>query len=355
MQDNTVKSILIVFLIVLTLYIMHLLAVVLQPLALAFLVSLLFQPMMAKLQKWKIPDFIILPFVAIISLGILFTIGLIISNSVLDIYADRAFLGERLSVRLSGWGVWLVDNLHLQKRITAFQSDIFSVFDFKMISSFTGGLLSGISSFVADFLMFSLYYIMFLVGLCKQDRFVRYVGGGGTRGESLLKEYKLIHKNVIGYINVKSLMGILKGVCVYVICVSFGIKFPIFWAFLIYVMNFIPSIGSIIGAVLPALMALIQLDSGWSIFFFVLLIAGTDSLVGNLVEPIFMGRKMNMNTITVILGLVFWGVIWGLPGMILSVPLFVIMRIIFEHIPSLAFLGRLMGSSKEYEINESTV
>jgi predicted PurR-regulated permease PerM len=60
-----------------------------------------------------------------------------------------------------------------------------------------------------------------------------------------------------------------------------------------------------------------------------------------------MGRKMSLNTITVIVGLVFWGFIWGLTGMILSVPLFVIVRIIFEHIPSLSFIGRLMGSSKE--------
>ncbi|MEI6090536.1 MAG: AI-2E family transporter [bacterium] len=350
MKDNTVKTIAIIFLIIAIFWLMHILSGVLQPLALAFLISLLFQPLMEKLSKWKIPEFIILPVVTILSLGVLFTIGLIITNSMLDIYQERAFLGERLMSKFQDWGTSLVNTFHLQKRVAAFQQDIFSVFDFRMLSNLTGGIISELSDFVAYFFMFSLYYIMFLVSLRKQDRFIKYVGGGGERGEKLLKQFKLIHKNVIDYINIKSLMGILKGICVYIICISFGIKFPVFWAFLIYVMNFIPSIGSIIGAVFPSLMALVQLDSGWGIFFFIILIAGTDSVIGNLVEPIFMGRKMSMNTITVILGMVFWGVIWGLTGMILSVPLFVIMRIIFEHIPSLAFLARLMGSSKDTEL-----
>jgi AI-2 transport protein TqsA len=350
MKDNTVKTIAIIFLIIAIFWLMHILSGVLQPLALAFLISLLFQPLMEKLSKWKIPEFIILPVVAILSLGVLFAIGLIITNSMLDIYQERAFLGERLMTKFQDWGTSLMNTFHLQKRVADFQKDIFSVLDFGMLSKLTTGIIGELSDFVAYFFMFSLYYIMFLVSLRKQDRFIKYVGGGGERGEKLLKQFKLIHKNVIDYINIKSLMGILKGICVYIICISFGIKFPVFWAFLIYVMNFIPSIGSIIGAVFPSLMALVQLDSGWGIFFFVILIAGTDAVIGNLVEPIFMGRKMSMNTITVILGMVFWGVIWGLTGMILSVPLFVIMRIIFEHIPSLAFLARLMGSSKDTEL-----
>jgi predicted PurR-regulated permease PerM len=319
----------------------------LQPLALALFAALLFQPIMAKLSKWKLPNFIILPFITILSLGVLFLIGLIITNSVLDIIADKDFIVDHLSTKFSGWGAWIMHTFHLQRQIRAFQRDIFSVFDFNMISSFTGGILSGIGGFIADFVMFAIYYIMFLIGLCNQDRFIRYVGGGGDRGERLLKEYKVIHKNVIGYIGMKSLMGILKGICIYIICISFGIKFPIFWAFLIFVLNFIPSIGSIVGAIFPSLMAIIQLDSVWGIVIFIALIAVTDFLIGNLVEPIFMGRKMSLNTITVIVGLVFWGFIWGLTGMILSVPLFVIVRIIFEHIPSLSFIGRLMGSSKE--------
>lgn len=347
MQDNTVKTILIIFLIIAILVLMHILSVIFQPLALAFLVSLLFQPLMGKLSKLKIPEFIILPVVAILSLGVLFVIGLIITNSILDIYKESAFLGERLYSKFETFGTSLVNTFHMQKRVEEFQKDIFSVFDFRMLSNLTSGLISKLSGFVAYFFMFSIYYIMFLVSLRKMDHFIKFVGGGGERGDKLLKEFKLIHKNVIDYINIKSLMGILKGICVYIICVSFGIKFPVFWAFLIYVVNFIPSIGSIIGALFPSLMAFIQLDSGWGIFFFILLLAGTDSVIGNFVEPIFMGRKMSMNTITVILGMVFWGVIWGLTGMILSVPLFVIMRIIFEHIPSLAFLGRLMGSSKD--------
>jgi len=350
MQDNTVKTILIIFLIITIFVLMHILSSILQPLALAFLISLLFQPLMEKLSKWKIPEFIILPVVAILSLGVLFAIGLIITNSMLDIYAEGAFLGERLASKFQNWGDSLVSTFHLQKRVAEFQQDVFSVFDLRMLSNLTGGIISKLGDFVGYFFMFSLYYIMFLVSMRKQDRFIKYVGGGGEKGERILKQFKLIHKNVIDYINIKSLMGILKGICVYVICISFGIKFPVFWAFLIYVMNFIPSIGSILGAVFPSLMALIQLDSGWGIFFFIILIAGTDAVIGNLVEPIFMGRKMSMNTITVILGMVFWGVIWGLTGMILSVPLFVIMRIIFEHIPSLAFLGRLMGSSKDTQL-----
>jgi predicted PurR-regulated permease PerM len=123
----------------------------------------------------------------------------------------------------------------------------------------------------------------------------------------------------------------------------FGIKFAVFWAFLAFIFSYVPNIGSTLSTILPILMAVIQLDSIESLLIFAILLVAMHFVMGNVVEPIIMGNRLRLNTLTVLFGLVFWGYIWGIPGMILSVPLLVIMKIILERYPEVSIIGRVMG------------
>jgi len=114
---------------------------------------------------------------------------------------------------------------------------------------------------------------------------------------------------------------------------------------ILFIFNFIPTIGSIIATIPPILLALVQIEGMEMILLMILILIIIQILAGNIIEPRLMGSSLALNTITVILGLVFWGYLWGVTGMILSVPLLVLSKVILTQIPEAQILVRLMGNS----------
>jgi predicted PurR-regulated permease PerM len=142
-----------------------------------------------------------------------------------------------------------------------------------------------------------------------------------------------IEKSVTKYLGLKTLVSLITGFLSYVTLAIIGIDSPIFWAFLIFLLNFIPTIGSLIGTLFPAIFCLLQFGE-FTPGIMVLVFVGTiQVLVGNILEPRLMGNTMNISALVTIVALSFWGAIWGVTGMILSVPITVIIVIIFSEFP----------------------
>jgi predicted PurR-regulated permease PerM len=113
---------------------------------------------------------------------------------------------------------------------------------------------------------------------------------------------------------------------------------------LAFLLNFIPNIGSIIGTIPPILITLV--DGSPLRALAVALVLGTIQVViGNLIEPMVMGQRLQLNPITVLLFLALWGWLWGIWGMVLAVPLAATMRIILDQAPGLKSVGTLMGEA----------
>jgi predicted PurR-regulated permease PerM len=182
---------------------------------------------------------------------------------------------------------------------------------------------------------------MLLAGIANYKEFLIYVGG--YKQEAVLNEYENLQKSVNSYIVIKTLISIATGLLTFIFAEIFGIQFSLFWGFIAFIFNFIPNIGSIAGVLLPVTMSVIQLDSFHQILTFSVLLIVMQFIMGNFIEPIIMGNRLRLNTPTVLIGLVFWGYIWGIPGMILSVPLLVIIKIILEKYPEYSMIARLMG------------
>ncbi|MDX1667633.1 MAG: AI-2E family transporter, partial [Saprospiraceae bacterium] len=104
--------------------------------------------------------------------------------------------------------------------------------------------------------------------------------------------------------------------------------------FLIFLLNFIPSIGSIVGTALPALFSLLQYQDGSRFLLVLLSISAIQLLVGNYLDPRMLGRSLNISPFVVLFSLALWGAIWGIIGMFLSVPIMVILVIILSEFPS---------------------
>jgi AI-2 transport protein TqsA len=159
-----------------------------------------------------------------------------------------------------------------------------------------------------------------------------------------------IQKDVRTYFGIKVFTSALTGTISYLIMKWVGLDFAEFWGLLIFLMNFIPTIGSIIATVFPALLALVQFTTFGPFIIIVGGIGTLQFLIGNLLEPKLMGNTLNMSPLVILLGLAFWGAIWGIPGMFLSVPIVVISIIICANFPATRPFAILM--SKEGTVSE---
>lgn len=137
------------------------------------------------------------------------------------------------------------------------------------------------------------------------------------------------------YITLKAFVSLVTGVLSYIVLLIIGIDSPFFWAFFIFLLNFIPIIGSLIATLFPAFFCLLQFGEFGPGFLVLLIVGAIQLAVGNFLEPKLMGNSMNLSALVTIAALTFWGAIWGITGMILSIPITVIIVIVFSHMPSL--------------------
>ena len=340
-MDSTVKTILLIFLFVLIFYLLSVLSSILLPLILAFLLAVMFQPLILLLKKIKVPSFLIFPVISILTLGIIFGIMTIIYQTSTDIAAQKDYLTYRFQSKVEDFFNWIqaitggaINTEYLYKQINDIPKS-------EWFTNTAGSVLKSISSFSGSFVMFAIYYIVLLTGMSGYKRYVKYVGG--EKSNTLLDTYEKVQKSVFSYMVLKTMINIGSGLLVSLICLVFGVKFPVFWGFIAYLVLYIPSFGSIIATVFPVLMAIIQFDSINKILFFLIFIFVVLFINGSIIEPKVMGIRLRLNTVTVLFGLVFWGYLWGIPGMMLSVPLSVILKLVFEHFPTLSIISRLMG------------
>jgi AI-2 transport protein TqsA len=163
-----------------------------------------------------------------------------------------------------------------------------------------------------------------------------------------------VSSSVRRYVSVKTAVSVLTAVLAYAVLRWLGVDFAATWALLIFFLNFIPNIGSIIGVALPALVALVQFET---LGPFIILIVGLTAInlaIGSILEPMLMGHTLNLSPFAIILSLAFWGTIWGIVGMFLSVPIMVLVMIVCAHVPGWRWVavllskdGRVEGSPSE--------
>ena len=153
-----------------------------------------------------------------------------------------------------------------------------------------------------------------------------------------------MNKKIGAYISTKSLICLITGVTVYALCTAFGVDFALFWALLAFLLNFIPVVGAIIASVPPILLSVVQLDSWTAIVFFALCMLLLNILIGQVLEPMLMGNRLALKPIAILLGLIFWGLLLGIPGMFLSTPLMVLLRILSSHFSISRGFERLLST-----------
>jgi predicted PurR-regulated permease PerM len=149
---------------------------------------------------------------------------------------------------------------------------------------------------------------------------------------------------VQNYMWIKTLVSLLTSGLSYVVMKAVGLDFAETWAILIFLLNFIPTIGSIIGAVLPATAGLVQFPEFGPVLVLLVGLGAIQFVVGNMLEPTLSSRTLNLSPLAIILALSFWSAVWGIPGAFLSVPLTVCFAIMCSQVPALRMLAVLLAS-----------
>lgn len=152
-----------------------------------------------------------------------------------------------------------------------------------------------------------------------------------------------INVQIRKYLVIKTAMSLMNGLTVWIVLKAFGIDFAALFGLLAFLLNFVPTFGSLIAAVLRVGFAFFQTGTFLTPFLILIITSGSDMIMGNLVEPRIMGKGLGLSPLLVFFSLLFWGWLWGIPGMILSVPLTAVIRIVCQNVPALRPVAVLMG------------
>ena len=141
---------------------------------------------------------------------------------------------------------------------------------------------------------------------------------------------------------VSALTGIFTGL----MCVFFDVSFPIFWGLFAFAINFVQMVGSFISVILLSIFAFVELDPTSTLFFFIFSISMVQVTFGAILEPIFMGKSFSINIIAVLVMLMFWGFLWGIPGLIMAIPITVFIKIILDQFPNTKVIASLLSGNE---------
>ncbi len=169
------------------------------------------------------------------------------------------------------------------------------------------------------------------------------------RADALIAVTNAISRQIGAYLGALFVISLVTGLCVWGALAALGIEFAFTWGLLAFLLNFIPTIGSIVASIPPVLMALVQYAPDlWPAVGTALALLVIQNVLGNFIAPKVYGDRLNLSPVVVLLFLVFWGWLWGIVGALLAVPIAAAIQIALAQIPALAPLAVLMGSGKKY-------
>ena len=175
------------------------------------------------------------------------------------------------------------------------------------------------------------------------DNKLRNLVGDSEQAERVGRIIGSIIRNVNYYLLVKTFVSAITGLLVFALMYSFSLELAGAMGILTFVLNFIPNLGSIIATLVVGLVAYVQLGELASTLVVFLSAGAIQFAIGNIIDPMLMGRALRLSSFGIIISLAFWGLVWGVPGMFLAVPIMVGVMIVCSHIPTLRPVAVLLS------------
>jgi AI-2 transport protein TqsA len=307
------------------------------PLVVAVFLTYLFAPVVELLAKIKIPRILTL----FILLAIVFLIGtffaqIIISN-IKEFVNYWPTVENKLLTRI---GVLLNTYLNIDT------TNLFSILQSQRITDLFSNVVSRSFSFVGQFLLTLLILIFIYLTYHNYPRLIKKAFNR-QRAKEIFMVLDNINKQIINYIMVKTLISAGTGILTGVACAVLGIKFPIMWGTLAFLLNYIPYIGSLAAVVFPITLSIIQFPHSYIPLIAAASLIAIQFTIGSYLDPEMMGNKFNLSPILIIISLFFWSYVWGVVGAFLAVPIVAVVKIVIQNIESFKFIAVLMSKKAD--------
>ena len=191
---------------------------------------------------------------------------------------------------------------------------------------------------------FVLVLAYFGLGLIEVDDFRDKINKimPGDRGTKWLDTFHSISKEFQKYILVRTVVGLMTGTLVWLFSMIIGLEFAFVWGFTNFILNYIPTLGSILGVIPPVLFALVQFDGIGMVFVVLLVVGGIQIIMGTYIDPLMQGKYLALSSLVVLISVVFWGWLWGIVGAFISIPITVFMVLAADKYPRTKWIATLL-------------
>lgn len=294
------------------------------------------------LKKFNIPNFLRMILVVLALLGFIYLLGRLVAANINEFIRQLPIFEEKF------WD-YARSLLALVEITPAEAREIYSSFmatfnkaDLKPIGTILQRMGGSLFSLLGN-TMWVLLFMLFI--LAEWDHFPRRVthAVGLETARPILLSISRINHAVQHYLGLKTAISAGTGVLVTVSLSLFSVPFALLWGVLAFMLNFIPNIGSLIACLPPIAITLFHFGSIGRTLLVAVVLISIQLVMGNVVEPRVMGKGLNLSPLVVLLSLVFWGWMWGIPGMLLSVPLTAAIKIAMEQVEVTKPLAALLA------------
>ncbi|MCY4646903.1 MAG: AI-2E family transporter [Gammaproteobacteria bacterium] len=304
---------------------------------LALVLAILTLPVMMWLRRYGVPSPLAILISVLLVAAVVGGLLLLASQAFAEFQARYPAYEIRLLLLWEVWEARLAEvELPLVGNVFAALTDLFS---FEAALDFATGTIQRVLALVTDTFLVLLIMVFILAEAAVFPRKLRMalgdVGSDSIRLTNIVREVQT-------YLTIKTLVSLATGITIGLFAAAIGLDFPVLLGLIGFVLNYIPTIGSVIASVPAVLLALIQFGLGSALGVGVVYL-GINTVFGNIIEPNLMGRRLGLSTLVVVLSLIFWGWVWGPLGMFLSIPLTMILKILLENTPDLRWMAVLLG------------
>ena len=310
---------------------------ILVPFALALFFAFAVTPALDFLVSRKVPKTVALVLILLLSFSVLYLIGTVFysgGKSLADELPSYTDMVKGLLAR--------IDSIIANPRLKVGLTEWIQNFNVGQLGTVLLSALGPFISFMSDLFLVFLFMIFILAARGRLlDKF--HTAFSPAQAAAVSRTAARIDREIQRYLAVKTLTNLAIGVLVAAILAVLGVRFAVLFGVLSLLFNYVPTLGAIVAVALPAVMTLI-LEGGvtFKVVLVLVLLAAVHLALHRLIERRLMTKEISLSPLLVLFSLFFGAWLWGIPGMILAVPLLTAARIVFQNVPSLDGLGRMM-------------
>ena len=313
----------------------------LVPIILGLFLALLSLPLMKWLKAHRVPMGFAVLFTVMIDILIVGGIIYISSGFIPEFRKEVPAYVSKLQLKGEGMAQWVEDNGYLEGAVQAYEN-AFDWYGLVELVKQTEVIQRVTSLFSKAF--FVLIVMIFI--LVESGRFTGKIREIFKANGPDFNRFQNASSDIQKYLGIKTLISLVTGTLAGVICWAFGVKFFLLWGLVAFVFNYIPVIGSILAAIPAVFVALVQFESPLPALGIMIGYLAINIVLGNFLEPLLLGRRFGLSTVVVILSVLFWGYVWGAPGMFLAVPLTMVVKVMLDNSEDFKWISVAMGKVK---------